>query len=136
MPALETDFLKGLIDEKDKLHRAAVKALQNVHAKGWRVCSAAFLELDLLLKAAGLSPSDRYDIFQSLSAELPDELILATSHKVVAAAALFQRKYNYRNFYFDSIHLSAAYLHDGQIGSSDKQFDEISEVKRLSLEKL
>ncbi len=136
MPVLETDFLKALIDEEDRLHDAAEKALTNVQSKGWRISSAALIELDLVLKGAEISLQDRLDVFRSLNAELPDRVLLVTSHDVMAMALMFQHKYRFHKFYFDSIHLSTAFLHDKQIVSSDREFDQVSELQRLPFDKM
>jgi len=136
MPVLETDFLKAYIDAADALHRAASKASARLLAGEWRVASSAFLELDLLLKNAGVHAGDRYEIFQSLRSEIPLETILVASHDVLSKAALLQKRYPIKSFYFDSIHLSTALSYDRMIVSSDKEFDQISEVRRLALEKL
>ena len=136
MPVLETDFLKGLIDASDHLHKHSVSALAMVTEDGWLVSSSSMLELDLLLKNANVSLSDRHEIFESLKAELDVETFLPLSHAVLSQAALIQHKYSFSNFYFDSIHISTAVLHDGDIVSSDREFDRITEVRRIPLEKL
>jgi len=136
MPVLETDFLKGLIDTSDRLHKHSVRALAMVTEGGWTVSSSSMLELDLLLKNANVSLSERHEVFESLKAELDVETVLPLSHAVLSQAALIQNKYSFANFYFDSIHISTAVLHDGEIVSSDREFDQITEVRRIPLEKL
>lgn len=136
MPVLETDFLKALIDTSDNLHKASLKASAKLLGREWAIASSSFLELDLLLKNAGISPEERREIFDSLKAEIHVETILLMSHEVLSVAAFLQLRYPLKNFYFDSIHLATAALHDGTIVSSDKEFDKLSEVRRVALEKL
>jgi PIN domain nuclease of toxin-antitoxin system len=136
MPVLETDFLKGLVDASDRLHKHSVSALEKVMSDGWTIASSSMLELDLLLKNANIPLPERHDTFESLKAEFDVEAILPLSHAVLSQAALLQSKYSFPNFYFDSIHVSTAVLHDGDIVSSDREFDQITEVRRIPLEKL
>jgi PIN domain nuclease of toxin-antitoxin system len=136
MPVLETDFLKGLVDVRDRLHIHSVRALAKVMSDGWAVASSSLLELDLILKNANIALPERHDIFESLKAEFDAETVLPLSHAVLSQAALLQLKYPIPKFYFDSIHVSTAVLHDGEIVSSDREFDQITEVRRIPLEKL
>ncbi len=136
MPVLETDFLKGLLDESDRLHKHCARALGKVARDGWTVASSSMIELDLLLKNAKIRHADRHDVFESLKAEFDVEIVLPVSHAVLSQAALLQSKYSFAKFYFDSIHVSTAVLHDGDIVSSDREFDQITEVRRIPLEKL
>lgn len=136
MPVLETDFLKGLIDASDRLHKHSVRALEKVMSDGWTVASSCLLELDLILKNANIALPERREIFESLKAEFDVETILPLSHAVLSQAALLQAKYPFPKFYFDSIHVSTAVLHDGDIVSSDREFDQITEIRRIPLEKL
>lgn len=94
------------------------------------------VELDLLLKNTGISHAERHDVFESLKAEIDVEMVLPVSHAVLSEAALLQKKYSFAKFYFDSIHVSTAVLHDGSIVSSDREFDQVTEVRRIPLEKL
>ncbi|MEM3117705.1 MAG: hypothetical protein QW136_04785 [Nitrososphaerales archaeon] len=41
-----------------------------------------------------------------------------------------------KDFYFDSIHLAIATLHDGVIASSDHAFDQVTEISRIPLDQL
>lgn len=137
MPVVETDFLKGLLDPKDRLHSHSVKTLEKVTTGQWYVASSAFVELDLLLKNSEISIEDRIAIFQTLKSEIPNEIILTLSHEVMAQALLLQKKYSQiGRFYFDSLHLASAILLDHRIVSSDKTFDEIPEVERIPLEEI
>ena len=136
MPVLETDFLKGLIDGSDRLHVHSVRALAKVISDGWTIASSSMLELDLLLKNTDISLAERHEIFESLRAELDVETVLPLSHAVLSKAALLQNRYAFPKFYFDSLHVSTAILHDGDIVSSDREFDQIAEVRRIPLEKL
>ncbi len=136
MPVLETDFLKGLLDERDRLHPSCLRALRQVSAKEWTLASSALVELDLLLKRAGISDSGRHEVFESLTVELDSDVILVVSHAVLSQAAMIREKYRFRRFYFDSIHLSTAILHDRTIVSSDREFDHITEVKRIPLDRV
>jgi len=135
MPVLKTDFLKGLLDESDRLHKHCARALSKVARDGWTVASS-MIELDLLLKNAKIRHADRHDMFESLKAEFDVEIVLPVSQAVLSQAALLQSKYSFAKFYFDSIHVSTAVLHDGNIVSSDREFDQITEVRRIPLEKL
>jgi len=135
MPVLKTDFLKGLLDESDRLHKHCARALSKVARDGWTVASS-MIELDLLLKNAKIRHADRHDMFESLKAEFDVEIVLPVSQAVLSQAALLQSKYSFAKFYFDSIHVSTAVLHDGNIVSSDREFDQITEVRRIRLEKL
>lgn len=137
MPVVETDFLKGLLDPRDKLHSHSMKALDRIEAKEWYVVSSAFLELDLLLKNSRISIDDRIAIFQALKSEIPEEVVLVISHETMLQALLLQKRYpKISQFYFDSLHLASAILLDSEIVSSDKTFDGVEEVRRIPLEEL
>ena len=98
------------------------------------LASSALIELDLLLKKTGISNMGRHEVFESLKAEFDAEVILVVSHAVLSEAAIIREKYEFRRFYFDSIHLSTAFLYDGTIVSSDKEFDHVTELKRIPLD--
>jgi PIN domain nuclease of toxin-antitoxin system len=137
LPVLETDFLKGIIDPKDKLHSQAKKAMMRVRRGEWTVASSALLELDLILKNERIGDEERFDVFNALTAEFPSEMIAPITHSSIATAIGLQKTYaGIRSFYFDSIHIGLAIQADGIIVSSDAAFDRISEVKRISLESL
>lgn len=136
MPVLETDFLKGLVDASDRLHKHSLKALAKIISDGWVIASSSVLELDLLLKNADISLTERHEIFESLKAEFDVDTVLPLSHAVLSQAALIQNKYSFNRFYFDSLHVSTAVLYDGDIVSSDREFDKIKEVRRIPLEEL
>jgi len=136
MPVLETDFLKGLLDEKDRLHASCVRALRRISAGDWVLASSALVELDLLLKKTGISDPGRHEVFESLKVEFDTKVILVVSHTVLSQAATIREKYRFRRFYFDSIHLSTAILHDGTIVSSDREFDQVTELKRIPLDRV
>jgi len=137
MPVVETDFLKGIIDSRDRLHSSSMKALLQVQKKSWHIASSAFIELDLLLKHSGISAKDRVKTFQALKSEIPREAILSVSHQTLSEAALLQGRYHRISyFYFDSIHLATAIELDREIVSSDKAFDQIEEIRRIPLEDL
>ncbi len=135
MPVLETDFLKGLLDPKDRLHDSSQRALGRVKRGEWDVASSALLELDLLLKHGGIGADERAAIFETLSGEIPKESILGLAHTTLSTAALLQSRHkDARHFYFDSLHLAAALEGDGKIVSTDRFFDRVREVTRIPLE--
>jgi len=137
LPVLETDFIKALIDPKDRLHSYSLKALEELKKPDWVIASSGFLELDLLLKHSRVSFDERYEIFESLKAEIPRDKIVALYHESLSKAIGIQRKYRrIKDFYFDSIHLAIAALHDGVIVSSDRAFDQVKEVRRIPLDQL
>jgi len=136
MPVLETDFLKALIDPDDKLHGKAVRALEKVRDGKWHVASPAFLELDLVLKKSGILLEDRISAFEALKPHIPLESTLKFTHQTMAVVGRLQRTCRFPHFYFDSLHLGIAIEHDGEIVSSDRDFDTVREVKRIPLEKL
>lgn len=100
------------------------------------LASSALIELDLLLKKSGISNSERREVFESLRAAFDTKVVLVVSHVVLAQAAAIREKYQFRRFYFDSIHLSTALLHDATIVSSDREFDQLTELKRIPLERV
>lgn len=137
MPVLETDFIKALIDPKDHLHRYSLRALEELKKPDWVITSSAFLELDLLLKRSGISFEERYEIFESLKAEIPVDKIVALIHGSLSRAIDFQRRYRrMKDFYFDSLHLAIAALYDGVIVSSDRAFDQVTEIERIPLDQI
>jgi predicted nucleic acid-binding protein len=136
MPVLETDFVKGLLDTKDRLHASCERALRRISEDGWMLASSGLVELDLLLKKSGISNGERRDVFESLRGLFDPEVVLVVSHAVLSHAATIREKYQFRRFYFDSIHLSTAFLHDATIVSSDREFDQVTELKRIPLDRL
>lgn len=70
-------------------------------------------------------------------AEIPRNKILALYHESLSKAIDLQRRYRrMKDFYFDSIHLAIATLHDGVIASSDHAFDQVTEISRIPLDQL
>ena len=137
MPVLETDFLKGLLDPKDRLHDSSKRALGKVQRGEWNLASSSLLELDLLLKHAGMEPEERTTIFETLSAEIPKETILGLAHSTMSTAALVQSRHkDARRFYFDSLHLAVALESDGKIVSTDRYFDQVRGIARMPLERV
>jgi len=137
MPVLETDFLKALLDPKDRLHGPSEKALLRLKRKEWNLASSALLELDLLLKHAHIPPEERSAIFETLTGEIPgDRIVGVTHHSLSAASQLQARHKDASNFYFDSVHLALSLEVDGQIVSSDRFFDRVAGVRRIPLESL
>ncbi len=137
MPLLETDFLKALLDPKDRLHTSSERALSRVQRNEWNLASSALLELDLLLKHGRVSSEERSAIFETLSAEIPREMIVGFTHASLSAASRLQVAHkDVSNFYFDSIHLALSMELDGKIVSSDRFFDRVTGIKRIPLEAL
>ena len=134
MPVLEADFLKGMIDPQDHLHQASLNALKKTREQKWVISAAAFLELDLLLKQSRIGFDERFEVFQALETEIRADRIVGVIPAVMSQAIQLQNEYpDKKDFYFDSIHLAAAILHDGIIVSSDRDFDQIAQVRRISL---
>jgi len=100
------------------------------------LASSSLIELDLLLKKTGIDDAGRHEVYESLRAEFEADSIVVVSHAVLSRAAVIRERYPFRRFYFDSIHLSTAILHDGTIVSSDKEFDQIGEIERIPLERV
>lgn len=137
MPVLETDFLKGLLDPKDRLHGPCQRALGKLQRGDWSVTSSSLLELDLLLKHEGVGSEERATVFETLSAEIPKETILGLTHVTLSVAALLQSRHrDIQHFYFDSLHLAVALGSDGKIVSTDRSFDRISGITRMPLERV
>ena len=91
MPVLETDFLKGITDPKDKLHSQAKKAMVKVKHGEWGVASSALLELDLILKNSRIAEEEKLDVFNTLTAEFPSEMISPVTHSSLAASVNLQK---------------------------------------------
>ena len=135
MPTLETDFVKGILDPKDRLHASCQRALAKVRRGEWNVASSALVELDLLLKHGGVGADERSTIFETLSAEIPKETLRGVVHTTLSVAATLQSRHrDARHFYFDSIHLAVALEGDGKIVSSDRYFEHVRGVTRIPLE--
>ncbi len=134
---LETDFLKALLDPRDRLHASSERALSRVQRKEWTLASSALLELDLLLKHGRVPGEERSAIFETLGVEIPREMIVAFTHASLSTASRLQVAHkDFSNFYFDSIHLALSMEVDGKIVSSDRFFDRVAGIKRIPLEAL
>lgn len=134
MPVLESDFLKGIIDPHDHLHKASLNALKKIREQKWSISAAALLELDLLLKQSGIGVKERFEVFEALRNEIRPDRVLGVTPAVMSEAVQLQNKHrSKKDFYFDSIHIAIAILYDGVIVSSDRDFDQVAEVRRLSL---
>ena len=137
MPVLETDFLKALIDPRDRLHPRAERALEKLSEdEGWKVASTAILELDLILKSRNFSDVERREIFEALSASIHGDKVLKLDLEAMRRACELRERYAFVDFYFDSLHLAIALSYDSVIVSSDESFDEVTEVERIPLEEL
>ncbi len=60
---------------------------------------------------------------------------MGLTHDVMAKAIELQRKYGtiIEKFYFDSLHVATAILFDGVIACSNGSFDQIEEVRKISI---
>ncbi len=76
-------------------------------------------------------------IFETLTGEIPEDMIIGVTHHSLSAASQLQARHkDANNFYFDSIHLALSLEVDGQIVSSDRFFDRVAGIRRIPLESL
>ncbi len=133
MPVLDTAVLFAAADPADKRHKDAVARLSSVGGR-ILVATASFLEFDLVLKSNGYTPSRRRDELKRMMDEFPkiDSAIRPVGPSTIYLAADIEA--GYRLDYFDSLIAAEALAFDGELVSSERDFDVIPGLKRIPLE--
>ncbi|ABM81266.1 type II toxin-antitoxin system VapC family toxin [Hyperthermus butylicus] len=71
---IDTVYLVAYLNPDDPLHEEAARLIESLNP-GRRVSQAALIELDLLMKSRGFTPSERRDTWQLLAAILNEETV-------------------------------------------------------------
>ncbi len=84
-------YLVAYLNPEDPLHQESVKTIESLGAER-RVSQAALLELDLLMKARGFTPSERRDVWTLLSIVIGDNVEPLLPQDFSLAATLAEAK--------------------------------------------
>ena len=98
------------------------------------MASAALLEFDLLLRGKGYSENQRSEQFELLLASYPRAASSVHPFNPTTFVAAANIEDTYGLDYFDSLIAAEAIQHDGQIVSSDRDFDKVPGLQRISLD--
>ncbi|MCS7385753.1 MAG: type II toxin-antitoxin system VapC family toxin [archaeon GB-1867-005] len=132
MPVIELDMLIAFVNKSDKLHKAADKLFQRIirgEIRNLKVASSAYLEYELILRSKGYT---EFQIRSDLAAfkGIPNLGEAPLTADVLLKASELREKYNLT--YFDSLHGATAILLDGEIISSDKDYENVEELKLIN----
>lgn len=142
MPIFETDLLYAYLHKSDKHHEVASKFFEKIRAGKIKptpeISALSLIELEILLKSGvvkirGENPTDQ-DIFKYLKNVCKGlRIYVIPVHPLtcenISLSALIRVKYKLD--YYDSHYAAQAQLHDQQIISTDRKFDDVAEIKRI-----
>jgi len=132
MPIVDTVALFAAADDSDRFHEEAVACLRKL-GSGLLLGTCALLEFDVVLKSRGLSPEARRNEVTLLMLDFP--AAVSSTHPIgpgtVYLAALYEQQFGLD--YFDSLIAAEATEHDGEVVSSDREFDRIAGLRRVPL---
>jgi predicted nucleic acid-binding protein len=132
MPIVDTAVLFAAGDDTDRFHRGAVAVLRKLGGKVL-LGGAALIEFDVVLKSRGFSPEARREETILLMLEFPSTAssIHCLGPQTVYLAALYEEQFGLD--YFDSMVAAEAAEHDSSIISSDREFEKIPGLRRISI---
>mgnify|MGYP001136891544 CR=1 FL=1 len=134
MPVLETDFLLGLRKE-DKKHQTSMKVLELAKAgkvKKLAACGSAFVELGVGLRGS-LKKHDIVEalrLLRALTNPIPE---IPLSSLILMNGLELEQRLAISNL-FDCLHAATALYHDAVIVSDDRFYEQVPNLRRLSLE--
>jgi len=133
MPIIDTVALFAAADPTDRFHIKAMAQLRGLGG-GLLLGTFALMEFDVVLKSRGLSAEARRREMTLLMIDFP--LAVTSVHpitpKTLYLAALYEEKFVLG--YFDSLIAAEASEHDGAIVSTNREFDRIPGLRRVSLD--
>lgn len=132
MPCIELDLLIAFVNSIDELHekadeiflRVSRKELQDIYA-----ASSAYMEYELVHRAKGVPDGE---VMEDLDAFSRYPNLGEATLKVETLIKAAELRSGYGLTCFDSIHAATAILHDGVIISSDRAYDNVPGLRRLS----
>jgi predicted nucleic acid-binding protein len=134
MPVLETDFLLGLRKE-DKKHQTSMKILELAKArkiKKLSACGSAFVELGVGLRGSLKKPDivEALRLIRALTTPIPE---IPLSSLILMNGLELEQRLAISNL-FDCLHAATALDHDAVIVSDDHFYEQVPNLRRLSLE--
>lgn len=127
MRILDTVVLMAFTSDADPLYQKATSHVLEINSnQDVFVPSATLLELDLELKAHGVSNDSRSAIHLRFGRLIPAERILPLTPDVLSRAAELSKKASWRNAYFDTM-IAATGLEFGadSVITTDRKFSRL-----------
>lgn len=134
MPVADTEVLFAL-NPKDPKHQGTLNLLEKT--ENVIVPDTAMLEFQGVLRARGRKPSEVKRALLAISAALTShnvKQVKTISASLLALQCELEEKYVLG--YFDSLVAASVIISDRQVISDDKDFDRISDLKRIPIVKL
>ena len=131
MPLIETDTLYAFLNANDVNHKFANNILVQVNNGELEAIfsSVSLIELQLIYKSKNIEYDFEFDLVELQRIK---NLIWAPLDAISSLTAIHLRK-KYTLSFFDSLHVGIAINLDKQIISQDKEYDNISGLKRIPL---
>jgi predicted nucleic acid-binding protein len=133
MPIIDTVALFAAADPSDRFHGKATAQLRKLGG-GLLLGTFALMEFDVVLKSRGFPEGARREEMTLLALDFPGAVtsVHPVTPKTLYLAALYEEKFALG--YFDSLIAAEASEHDGTIVSTDREFDKIPGLRRVSLD--
>jgi len=131
MPLIETDTLYAFLNANDVNHKFANNILLQVNNGELeaKFSSVSLIELQLIYKSKNIEYDFEFDLVELQRIK---NLIWAPLDAISSLTAIHLRN-RYTLSFFDSLHVGIAINLDKQIISQDKEYDNISGLKRIPL---
>jgi len=132
LPVLETEFLLGL-RKKDKKHGLSTSILEIAkdRSKDLAICGSAFVELGVGLRGS-LNKSEIIATMESLYALTSSIKEIPLRSTILIYGLVIEQTLGISNL-FDCLHAATALSHDSIIISDDNFYDEVPNLRRVSL---
>ena len=133
MPIVDTVALFAAADPSDRFHGKATAQLRRL-GNGLLLGTFALMEFDVVLRRRGFSARARREEMTLLALDFPGAVasVHPVTPKTLYLAALYDEEFALG--YFDSLIAAEASEHDGTVVSTDREFDRIPGLRRVSLD--
>jgi len=115
---VDTVYLVAYLRRSDPLHAEAARILEGLGAER-KVSQVALVELDLLMKSRGFTPSERAKTWMLLEALIPPEAVEPLRPKDLALASLLEQERSMD--YFDALIASQCILRGARPLTNDRE---------------
>jgi predicted nucleic acid-binding protein len=132
MPILDTQVLFAAADDTDRFHEDAKLHLSRLSTRTL-LGTFALAEFDIVLKSYGYSASQRSEELLLLIRDYPS--VASRVHQVFPSTFVLASRIedSLDLDYFDSLIAAESVEHDGTVVSSDREFDRVLGLTRISL---
>jgi len=131
LPVLETDFLLGL-RKKDKKYGLSTAILETAaESSELAICGSAFVEVGIGLRGS-LGRTEIIETLRSLYALTHSIREIPLTNTILLSALEIEQELGTTNL-FDCLHAATAKSHDAIIVSDDPFYDDVPDIKRITL---